>query len=236
MNTLGDVRLEVRSLLGDPDGDWVTDGYVTPIINTTYRLQTLAIKNATGKNLENIVIVQNVEAGTTSLYPQQAKGQPLEGLYNPLFVSVKVAGAPPNYFWPAKYCGGLPRVAPPGPVPSLNGIDVWWTFIGNKLLITPVNGAIDIEVHGRYNPPALAKPEDILVVSPDMESVTATGSAAVAGVERTNPQMLEGYAQMALAGLDNIIADLTRQKQGALVRPARMDRNSAGWYGWGWRS
>lgn len=235
MNTLFDVKQEVRGLLGDPDGDWVTDGYVTPIIGTTYRLQTLAIKNAAGQNLEAVQLVLNVPAGTTTLLPFQAPGKPLCGLYTVVEMWTKPAGTPPNFFREAYERRYPANVAPPG-VPLVNGSPVvCWTWLGNQLIISPVNAALDIEVIGRFNPPPLIKNEDPLIVSPDMQSVTASGAAAVAGIERTNPALLEGYSQMAVAGVDNIAAELIRQKQHMPARLGRMDRNQSGFYGWYWR-
>lgn len=234
MNTLQDVKAKVRALLGDPDGDWVTDAYILPLINVTYNLQYLYLKNATGKNLERTVLCLGVQPGTNSLYPLQAGGEPLAGLYTPLEVWTKPAGAPANYFTEALEREDLPHVALPGVQPVQFGPRAYWRWQGNQLQLTPIAIALDIEVTGRFNPPPLAKDQDVLIVSPDMEAVTAAGTAAVGGVERSNPAILEGYAQMAEAGLDDIAAELIRQKQGTLVRTGRMSR-STGYYGWAWR-
>lgn len=235
MNTLGDVKAKVRAMLGDPDGDWVTDGYITPLINQVYGDQYLNIRNACGQNLEHIALVLNVPVETTSLYNFQAEGQPLEGLYTPLELWVKPAGMPPNWFRRARGPMELPHVAPPGP-PLTNGCaSLVWTWLGNQLLMTPVNAALDIEVHGRFNPPALQSDDDVLVVDPAMWVATSYGGAAIAGVERANPAILEGYAVSADRATDNIAAELVRQKQGNPARTGRMDRNLAGFYSWRWR-
>jgi hypothetical protein len=231
MNTLGDVKAEIRGLVGDPRGEWANDAYLTPLINTTYRLQVLQLKNATSQNLEGVVLLPNVPGGTTSLYEFQAVGQPLCGIYTVLEIYSKPAGTPPNYFRPAGERRFPAHVAPPVTPQGLTATVGSYCWLGNKLLITPPAVAVDIEVTGRFNPPPLVKDGDVLVASPDMQSVTACGTAAVAGVERTNPAILEGYAQMAFAGLDNIAAELIRQKQGITQRPGLMD----GGYGYRWR-
>ncbi len=234
MNTLGDVKGKLRALLGDPDGDWLTDGYITPIINMTYGAQFLYIKSGCSQNLEKVALIPNLPAGTTSLLASQTQDEPLDGLYAPLQVWIKPAGAPINYF---RMCTGprqLPHIPPPGAPLAGLGVSAMWDWMGNQLLITPVAVAIDVEVRGRFNPPALTQDDQILVVDPSMWVATSFGAAAVCGVERSNPAILQGYAMAGDAACDNIIAELVRQSQGNPARTGRMDRNMAGFYGWRW--
>jgi hypothetical protein len=232
-NTLGDVKQKVRGLLGDPDGDWVTDGYITPIINVTYGLQVNALKNGTGKNLEAIIECLDIAIGTSSLYPLQAPSQPLFGLSDPLELWVKTAGQPPQWYTAARGpVDVLPNVQPPGITPGWNQTRVSFVWMGQQLSITPVNGPIDVKVYGRFNPPPLQKDEDVLVVYSKMSETTAVAAAAVAGVERSNPAVLAGYAEMAIAGLDDIIADIIRQTQRNPRRLGRMGGHSG--YGGGY--
>lgn len=234
MNTLANVKAKVRSLLGDPDAEWVTDEYVTPLINQTYADQYLRIRNACGQNLEAIVPVLNVNAGTTSLYSYQTAGKPLNGLYTPDQVWTKPAGTPANYFRRGRGPHQLPHVAPPGATPMLVHAEVDWDWLGNKLLVTPSAIALDFEVWGRFTPPDLTADADELIVDPSMWVATSYGAAAAAGVERANPQILEGWAMRADATCDNIAAELVRQKQGNPARTGRMDRNARGCYGYRW--
>lgn len=234
MNTLADVKAEIRGLVGDPRGEWANDAYITPIIGTTYRLQTLVLKNATSQNLEGVVLLPLVAAGTTSLYEFQMPGEPLCGLFTVLELYSKPAGMPPNYFRPAGERRFPAHAAQPVAPQGLAQTVLSYCWLGNKLLITPPAGPVDIEVTGRFNPPPLVKDENILVVSPDMQSVTACGASAIAGIERTNPTLLAGYAALAEAGLDNIAAELIRQKQGMGQRAGLMDAGQ-GCFGFRWR-
>ena len=232
MNTYGDVKAEVRGLVGDQDAQWANDAYLATPVNTAYRLQVLALKNATGQNLEGVVLLPAVEAGTTTLYDQQAVGKPLCGMYTVLELWSKPAGMPPNYFRRAEELRSPAHVAPPLQPQGLPAIVTGYCWLGNKLLITPPAGPVDIEVMGRFNPGPLAKDTDVLVASPDMQSVTALKAASICGVERTNPALLVEFKELAEIGLQNIIAELVRQKQGMGIRAGLMDGGRHGWYGY----
>jgi hypothetical protein len=232
MNTLGDAVTECQGLLGDPDGEWVTRGYILPFIGTAYRMAYLYLKNATGRNLEGLVEVLNVLPGTTSLYPFQAAGKPLAGLTDPLQVWWKPAGQPPNWYRQMNPKETLPFVAAPGISSNFIGSAVCFTWRGNQLTITPMAQPVDIMVDGRFNPPPLIDDKQILVVSPDIQSPLSLGACAIAGVERSNPAVLAGYAQQSEMGLDNIAADLIRQKQ---LFPKRLGKVAPQYGGeWGW--
>ena len=222
MNTLGDVIAEVQGLLGDPDGEWVTRDYILPFIGTTYRMQYLELKNASGRNLEQVVQLPAVDAGTNSLYPLQASGKALAGLTDPLQVWWKAAGA-----FDSCYSQGMPRETLP--FSYSGGGPLYYVWRGNQLTLTPLNFPVDLLVYGRFNPPPLTDDAQLLVVSPDLQSPLALGTAALAGVERTNPAVLEGYAELATAGINNIAADLFRQKQAASKRLGRQ-APTCGWY------
>ena len=64
MNTFGDVKAQTRGLLGDPQGQLASDSYLAPLVNVAYSLEVLALKNATGQNLEGVVLLPDVKAGT----------------------------------------------------------------------------------------------------------------------------------------------------------------------------
>jgi hypothetical protein len=242
-NTLGDVVARVQSLLGDPKGYWCSRAYAVPFINQAYEDLASTLKNASGKNLEAVLEVLNVPIGTTALFGYQGDGDlttnpptqpgPLAGLYDPIKMWVKTAGQLPQYYTPARGPRDtLPHVNPPGITPGSYAVQVTFAWIGNKLFITPVAGAIDIQVYGRFNAPVLVKDSDALVLYPRMTAVLAYASAALMGVERANATILQGYETRAVAMTDNIAADIVRQGQGNGRRLARM--GSASGTGWGW--
>ncbi len=111
-------------------------------------------------------------------------------------------------------------------------MQVTFCWMGNKLSITPVAGPIDIQVYGRFNPPRLVGMDDELVLYGDMTDTLAYGACSLIGVERTNPAILQGYADRATAGVDNIVADIIRQCQKNPRRLAKM--GGGGGTCWGW--
>lgn len=242
-NTLGDVFARVQALMGDPTGSWVSRNYALPFIQQAYEDMETQLKNASGKNLEAIIEILGVPIGTSSLYSYQTYGDPsanpvvargaLAGLFDPLRLWVKTAGALPQYYTEAKGPRDtLPFVNPPGITPGNYAVQVFFAWIGNQLSITPVAQAIDIKVYGRFNAPPLVQDTDKLVLYDKMTAPLAYSAAALMGVERTNPQILQGYIERAQATIDNIIADIIRQTQKNPRRLAKMGGQSG--CGWGW--
>ena len=106
MNTLFDVKQTVRTLIGDDEHGTLTDDYLVPKINFAYRTQTLALMQATGSNLEQVVEIpdstdvngNDASKGLTSLAALQQPGGLLDGLVEPLYLWWKPAGAPENQY------------------------------------------------------------------------------------------------------------------------------------------
>jgi hypothetical protein len=242
-NTLGDAVVRCQQIMGDPTGRWCSRSYAVPFINQAYSSIAKKLKNASGKNFEAIVEVLNVPTGTTdlSIYssygdptvaPPIARG-PTVGLYDPLRLWVKTAGQLPQYYTRAKGPRDtLPHVNPPGISPGTYAVQVTFAWIGNKLSITPVAGPIDIQVYGRFNAARLQQDTDVLVLHGDMTDTLAFAACSLMGVERTNPAILEGYSQEAIAGIDNIVADIIRQSQREPRRLAKL--GGGGGTHWGW--
>jgi hypothetical protein len=242
----GDAIGTIRALLGDPTGQWISRGYILPLLNITYASVNLNLKNASAKELEAVVPIPNVPAGTTSLYPWQnatavpgapANANPtpalLAGLFDPIEIWIKPAGAPVSMYTRARERDTLPHVDPTQYATNSLAGGVFFNWLGNKLLITPVNQPLDMEVTGKFNPPPLVDDTDLLVTHEDVWVPTCFKTAAVAGVERSNPAILQGYAAESIAAQDNIIAELIRQRQATPVRFQRMSR-AAGLAQWFW--
>lgn len=245
MNTLFDVKKTVRSLVGDDDGSWTTDSYLLPKINLAYRTQTTYIKKATGQNLERMVEIpaatdangNPTTQGLTSLANLQQPGKLLEGLYQPLFLWWKLAGQPESCYRQLIEKKTLPLTTPqtnatlPAPWPLTQ---MYFTWRRNQLFVTPLNQPVDLLVDGRFNPPALVKNEDVLVVHPDMDTAVAPATVAIIGLEAGNPGYQQTGQAMAEEACDNIRDLLIMEKQGYT---ARAGRNARGWTqrrGWFW--
>jgi hypothetical protein len=237
MNTLFDVKATVRSIVGDDEGSWTTDGYLVPKINFAYRSQVLYIKRATGANLEKLVEIPNAadangnptNQGLTSLAPLQQKDKPLDGLYEPLYLWWKPAGQPDYLYREAIEKKTLPFA---WPQVSAFQTQMYFTWRGNQLFVTPVNCAIDLLVDGRFNPPPLVKDQDVLVADPEMEVCVTPATMALIGIESGNPSYTN-MATEAEAAADDIVAKIVRGKQGYTARAGSNGRRARG-LGWHW--
>lgn len=226
--------------MGDPQGKWVTRGYLMPLIQQAYEDLESCIKNASGKNLEAVIEVLEIPPGTSSLFPYQQwvavptnNRGPLFGLSDPLKLWAKTAGQQPQFYTLATGPRDtLPHVNPPGLTPGTYECQVTWAWIGNQLSITPVAGPVDVQVYGRFNAPPLVSDSDRLVLYPKMTAVLSYAACSLVGVERSNPAVLQGYMERATAMTDNIVADIIRQSQANPRRVAIMC--DAGGYRWGW--
>ena len=95
--------------------------------------------------------------------------------------------------------------------------------------------ALDIEVTGRFNPVPLVSDEQILMGGEDIWIPLTFDTASIAGVERSNPSLLEGYASRALATSDDLLADWIRQGQDKPARFQKISRDSGnGYIAWFW--
>ena len=244
-NTLGDAIWRCQAMVGAKKG--ATTGmfsrdYFLDFVNQAYEDIAQQIKNGSGKNLEAVIEVLNVPIGTTDLSVYQKYGDltavppvprgPLAGLFHPLKLWVKTAGQLPQYYTLAKGPRDtLPHINPPGITPGTYAVQVTSAWIGNKLSITPVAGAIDVQVYGRFDAPRLVADTDNLVLYGNMTGTLANIACAYMGVERTNPAILQGYLTAGMAGVDNIVADIIRQSQ---REPRRLAKMGGGGTCWGW--
>lgn len=237
MNTLFDVKQTVRSLVGDDAKEWTTDSYLNPKIQFAYRTQTLYIKRASGSNLEQLVEIpaaldannNPTTAGLTSLAQFQQPGQPLEGLYEPLYMWWKPAGAPEYQYREAFEKKTLPFVYPVSSMMTA----MYFTWRANQLFVTPVNAPVDLLIDGRFNPPALVKDEQVLVVDPDMEVPLTSATLGLVGIEAGNTGYTQAAVDMVESQADDIVAKLIRGKQGYTARAGSAARRARG-LGWFW--
>lgn len=237
MNTLFDVKETLRSMVGDDAGEWTSDGYLVPKINFAYKTQRLYIKRSTGANLEQMIEIPDAldglgnseNQGLTSLAALQQKGKPLEGLYEPLYMWWKPANSPEYQYREAFEKKTLPFVNPS----SSMATTMYFTWRANQLFVTPINMPIDLLVDGRFNPPALVKDEDVLVVHPDMEIPVTTATLGIIGIEAGNTGYSEASIAMVEGQADDIVAELIRAKQGYTARAGSAARRSRG-CGWFW--
>ena len=168
--------------------------------------------------------------------PSFLPGRPvLAGLTDPLEIFVKPAGSSSENYAPVRQRSTLPHFNPNWNASNSFGSMMYWNWIGNQLRITPVNVNVDIELTGRFSVPPLVNGDMLVPGGEDLWIPLVYDTAAVAGIERSNPQILAGYQQRADRAKDNLLADIIRQGQGAPARFQRTSRDSGnGYISWFW--
>jgi len=221
MRNLEDVKARVRSLLGDPDGQWITDDYAVPLINQIYEQQLSFLEQTGSAYLTKSVPCPGIDAGISDLTELQEDG-PLKDLVDPLQMWWKIAGAPVIQYMPVKEFEVLldaEQAYPQGAWWPAGGMAYKWeSYI---LSITPQNFNVDLLVRGEFDPPALVKDSDLIQVHPHLCHSLAYGTAALMAAERGNPGWQQAYGPQATATLDEIAGQLTRSTNGLTRRSQR---------------
>lgn len=225
VNTLGDVKGEIRSLIGDPDGDFATDAYLTPLINIAQKKAVNFLEGTCSPFIEQVIDVPNVAQGTTSLVTYQTAGKQLAGLVKPFIIEFKQSGQPINTFCEAEKVLRLPNIAP-NANPTTRG--TFFEFRSYVIYLTPLTYIADFRVRGDFRPAPLMNDDDVIVLHPMFAVALSFGTAALIGVERGNQNYVTNYGGEAETALDDIAADLIRSTQATTTRVGRMTRGRSG--------
>jgi hypothetical protein len=228
MDTVLDVKQQIRSLVGDVDGDFCTDAYLMPLMNTAYKQALNILEGTCSPFITQLQVATNVPLGTSSLAELQKPGQPFDGLVNPLDVEVKGAGLPEMSY----VMGKRKDILPNSTNYSLNQpTNYWsgrfcWEWRSYVVYITALGYAFDIRIRGEYRPPALVKDTDLIQLHPLMGVALGYMTAALVGAERGNANYVANYGQQGKDTLDDVSAMLVRQQQGTSSRVGRMNGRS----------
>lgn len=211
-------------MVGDPDGQWLNNDTLIPLINQVYESDTSYLAGSCSPYDVKLAVVPNVQPGTTSLIPQQqGQNQPLNGLIKPRLILAKLAGTPDvNYRQMVEY-DVLPNI--PAGWPVWQGGWEWRAF---RIWLTPFPQAMDLQVRGDFMPPPLRQDADIFVTHPNMAQCTAYGAAALAAVTVGNQGWQTAYTALHSETLDDISAQLVRQQSALTFRVGRMNRGGKG--------
>jgi hypothetical protein len=221
MGTLGDVKARVASMLGDPDRDWTTDAYITPLINQTYEGIYTELSLTCSPFEEKQVTVPNIGIGEVDLTKYQyVKDKPLYGLNEPVKLWWKQAGQPETYYAPMPKQDFLPDINPSAGITIVSGGSAY-TWRSNLLYITPFALPIDLRVQGKFNPPPLVQDDDVIQVHPNMTHCLAFGSVVLIATERGNADWVSTYNPMFRETFNNIFFLLSRQTQKTTQRAGR---------------
>lgn len=221
INTFAEVKGEIRSLIGDPDGDFATDAYLTPLVNIVQKKAVNYLEGTCSPFITKIVDVPNIPAGYTSFIKEQKAGGTLVGLFNPLIIEFKQAGMPINTYCEAIKTNRLPNIAPDAN-PTTRGM--YWEMRSFVLYLTPLTYIADFQVRGEFRPAPLLLDDDIIAVHPMLSTVLAFGTAALIGAERGNQSYVTNYQPQAEQILEDVASELVRQQQGPPTRLGKMNR------------
>jgi hypothetical protein len=214
--TLGQVKGRVRNLLDDPQGSYLTDAFIVPLINEVYDDANSQL--ASTQSSWDIAVVEcpGITPGTPNLQPLQVGTGLLAQLSDqPLRIDWKVAGVDPSYYRMVRNYEVLPDVQPQQSM-------VGWEWRSEVIWLTPSSIAVDLRVRGEFGPPPLVKDEDVLVSSPRIGYVVAYGTAALVATVRGNDAWTRQYEQKAVEGMDEIMEQLVRSTQGQTRRVGRV--------------
>ena len=221
--TLGQVKARVRNLLDDPQGSYLTDSFLVPLIAEVYDDANSQLSATQSSWDISVVEVLGVQPGTPNLSGLQAPRQLLETLTDqPLRIDWKPGGQPANYYQLVTNYEVLPDIQP---AQYMYG----WEFRSETIWLTPCTTAVDLRIRGEFGPPALTNDDSVLVSHPRIGYVVAYGTAALVATVRGNDAWTKQYEAKAIEGMDEIMGQLVRAEQGQIRRIGRQTRRG----GWG---
>jgi hypothetical protein len=212
---MGQVKARVRNLLDDPQGSYLTDDFIVPLICEVYDDANSQLASTQSSWDIAVVEVPGIPPGTPNLGPYQAGTGPLAALTDqPLRIDWKPAGNDASYYRLVSNYEVLPDSQP------REGI-AGWEYRSEVIWLTNSSIAVDLRIRGEFGPQALTSNESLLLSHPRIGYVVAYGTAALIATVRGNDAWSEQYQQKAIGGMDEIMEQLVRAEQGQVRRTAR---------------
>lgn len=223
--TLGQVKARVRNLLDDPQGSYLTDDFLVPLIQEVYDDANSQLTSTQSSFDLAVVEIDGILPGTPNLSAYQGGSGALAQLTDqPLRIDWKPAGTDPSYYQLVQNYGVLPDL------PMQQGI-AGWEFRSEVVWLTPSSIAVDLRVRGEFGPPPLTNDASVLVTDPRIGYVVAYGTAALIATVRGNAPWVQAYEAKAAEGMDEIMEQLVRAEQGQVRRVRRQTQRRPGFFG-----
>lgn len=214
MDTLGNIKKQIRSLVDDPNGSYTDDAFLLPLVQSRYREYETRLNATDSPYEEGVVEITNLAPGTEDLSAFQAPGKLLEFLAQPERISWKPTGADPILYQLFPLYDALPHI---DPVASING----WEWRSLLVVLQPALIAVDLEVRGQFQVAPLVDDAAVLKLHPNIGTPLAYGVAALIAVVRGNPQWKTDYSLLEESALEDIEGQMTRAEQGKVRRVGR---------------
>lgn len=219
--TLGQVKARVRALLDDPQGSYLTDSFIVPLINEVYEDANSQIASTQSSFDVAVVEVPGVTPGTPNLSAQQAPGGLIGHLAaQPERIDWKVAGNAPSYYQLVPNYGVLPDLQPQQGMAG-------WEWRSGVIWLTPSSIDVDLRIRGEFGFPPLANDDDVLQGPPRLGYSVSYGVAALIAVVRGNVQWVQEYEAAATESMDEIMGQLVRADQGQVRRIGRQTQTGS---------
>jgi hypothetical protein len=209
--TLGQVKARVRTLLDDPQGSYLTDAFLVPLICEVYDDANSQLASTQSSWDIGVVEVPGIPPGTPNLAPYQTGSGPLR-------IDWKPAGDDPSYYRLVRNYEVLPDLQPREGMAG-------WEFRSEVIWLTASSIAVDLRIRGEFGPAALTSDDSVLISHPRIGYVVAYGTAALVATVRGNQGWTQQYEQKAVEGMDEIMEQLVRAEQGQVRRAGRQTRH-----------
>jgi hypothetical protein len=140
--TLGQVKARVRNLLDDPQGSYLTDAFVVPLICEVYDDANSQLASTQSSWDIAVIEVPAVPAGTPNLASYQTGSGPLANLTDqPLRIDWKPTGDDPSYYRLVRNYEVLPDFQPAEGIPG-------WEFRSQVIWLGMSSIAVDLRIRG----------------------------------------------------------------------------------------
>lgn len=218
---LAEVKSRIRALVDDPDGTYVTDGFLAPLINQKYE-EIYNRMLSTGAEFERRVVeLSGVAPLTGDLSVYNLPGRELELMLQPLMFEWKLAGTDATFYRTASLVDRVKDVIPGQIIED-------WEFRSGVIYFTPSALAVDIRLRGDFLFAALTAETDAIAAAKNLGHAVAYGTASLIGTVRGNPAWTQAYAILQDNAVDDVMQYLTRKDQGKVRRVGRLSRRSNG--------
>lgn len=224
--TLGQVKARVRNLLDDPQGSYLTDAFIVPLINEVYQDACSQLLSTQGPWDLAVIEVPGIQPGTPNLADLQTGTGPLAQLSEqPVRIDWKASGTDPAYYQLVRDYEVLPDFQPQQGMPG-------WEWRSEVIWLGMCSIAVDLRVRGEFSPPPLVDDDDVLIAHPLIGLPVSYGTASLVAVVRGNNAWATQYNEKAMEKMDDIMGAIVRATQATTRRVGRMVRrggNGANW-------
>jgi len=214
-----DIAARVAAKCDDPDQTYVDEDYVMGFVQDAYDWLFGKLRLANNQFDEEVLVLGNVAAGTSTLDQYQLSGQPLEAMVLPRMIRWRLPGQS-NLYW-RKSDGPLdyPRDLNPGG-PFLDS----WSWMRYSVKLANFSTALDLEITGDFMFDPLTDPDSKLSITALANRTFTSKLASEVGKARGNDKWTTQYGADADDALDDLLIALSKENQKKTHRLARMNR------------